>query len=237
MILYVDKIPVEVQRRRKKNLSLYVKAPEGTVLVTAPYGVSDREIEAFVTAKASWIRKHVARMQRSRQRAERELVTGEIISVWGTDYDLEVRSGSRYGISLVEGNETLSDVPKAIMTVREDDDKEKRKACLDRFYKNQLKERVEELLPQWEERTGLHCSGWSQRTMKTRWGSCNTRTNHLNFNTRLAEYPSVCLEYVILHELAHTKVPNHGPEFKAIEDNFMPDWRQVRNLLNHPEDN
>ena len=68
--------------------------------------------------------------------------------------------------------------------------------------------------------------------MTSRWGSCNTRTNHINLNTRLAEHPERCLEYVILHELCHTVVPNHGPAFKALEDRFMPDWRAVRRELN-----
>ena len=68
--------------------------------------------------------------------------------------------------------------------------------------------------------------------MKSRWGTCDTRTNKITLNVRLAEHPVECLEYVILHELCHTVVPNHGPEFKALETKFMPDWKQVRDLLN-----
>jgi predicted metal-dependent hydrolase len=37
---------------------------------------------------------------------------------------------------------------------------------------------------------------------------------------------------VILHELAHLKIPDHGPDFKAILSAYMPDWKARRNLLN-----
>ena len=51
-------------------------------------------------------------------------------------------------------------------------------------------------------------------------------------NLQLAKKPIECLEYVILHELAHLKVHNHGPEFTAILDQYMPCWRDHRRRLN-----
>jgi predicted metal-dependent hydrolase len=68
--------------------------------------------------------------------------------------------------------------------------------------------------------------------MKTRWGTCNTRTRKIWLNLQLAKKPVECLEYVILHELAHLKVPNHGKDFIAIMDQYMPDWREIKARLN-----
>ena len=48
----------------------------------------------------------------------------------------------------------------------------------------------------------------------------------------MVEKPLECLEYVILHELTHLKVSNHGKDFVAIMDKYMPDWKDKRNLLN-----
>ena len=42
-----------------------------------------------------------------------------------------------------------------------------------------------------------------------------------------------CLDYVMIHELTHLIVPNHGREFKAHMDRFYPNWREVRKLLNN----
>ena len=94
-----------------------------------------------------------------------------------------------------------------------------------------LKRRIEERLPYIEEATGLSCSGWTVRDMHTRWGSCNTKTHHINLSLMLATRSDVELDYVILHELVHTVVPGHGPEFYALMDRFMPGWKNIRKSL------
>ena len=52
--------------------------------------------------------------------------------------------------------------------------------------------------------------------MTTKWGTCNTSTRKIWLNLQLAKKPIECLEYVILHELAHLKVKNHGEEVVEI---------------------
>ena len=94
-----------------------------------------------------------------------------------------------------------------------------------------LKRRIAARLPEIERRTGLRCSGWTVRDMHTRWGSCNTRTNHVNFSLMLATRSDAELDYVILHELVHTVVPNHGRDFYALMDRFMPEWKSVRKAM------
>ena len=97
--------------------------------------------------------------------------------------------------------------------------------------RTELKKRIAKRLPGIEEATGLRSSGWTVRDMRTRWGSCNTVTHHLNFSLMLATRSDIELDYVILHELVHTVVPNHGPEFYALMDKFMPGWKKIRRDL------
>jgi predicted metal-dependent hydrolase len=94
-----------------------------------------------------------------------------------------------------------------------------------------LRERIARRLPEIEEITGLRGNGWTIRDMHTRWGSCNTKTHHLNFSLMLWDRSDTELDYVILHELVHTVVPNHGPDFYAMMDRFMPGWKAVRKRL------
>ena len=68
--------------------------------------------------------------------------------------------------------------------------------------------------------------------MTTRWGTCNTNTRKIWLNLQLAKKPIECLEYVILHELAHLRVRNHSKDFVTIMDQYMPYWREKRALLN-----
>ena len=104
-------------------------------------------------------------------------------------------------------------------------DKERRRAA--------LAARIAERMPAIEQRTGLHSAGWSIRDMHTRWGSCNTATHHINFSLMLADRKDDELDYVIIHELVHTVVPNHGPDFKAYMDKLCPNWRDIRKQMNH----
>lgn len=94
-----------------------------------------------------------------------------------------------------------------------------------------LRERIALRLPEIEEITGLRSNGWTIRDMHTRWGSCNTKTHHLNFSLMLWDRSDTELDYVLLHELVHTVVPNHGANFYAMMDRFMPGWKSVRKSL------
>ena len=94
-----------------------------------------------------------------------------------------------------------------------------------------LKRRIAKRLPEIEEITGLYCNGWTVRDMHTRWGSCNTKTHHINLSLMLATRSDAELDYVILHELVHTVVPDHGPRFYAMMDRYMPGWKNIRKSL------
>lgn len=88
------------------------------------------------------------------------------------------------------------------------------------------------LIEQWEPILGVKAGQLAYRKMKSRWGSCQPSTGRICINTVLALYPPECLEYVVVHELCHLLVPGHGPEFYAIMDRVMPDWKQRRAKLN-----
>lgn len=222
MTYYLDDIPVEVERKKIKNLHLYVKPPYGDVKVTAPKYVSEKEIKAFIEARRDWIIENVEKIKAV---PVISYDTGDRIPIWGEFYTLSVLEDTRYSLTTHENG-------TANLIVREGCTQEQKEAFILEWYRKELTERVEILLPKWEAYTGLHCSGWQSKDMKSRWGTCNTKTKKIWLNVRLAEHPVECLEYVILHELAHTVVPNHGSEFKDILNEFMPEWKQYRKLLN-----
>ncbi len=230
MQYFLGDIPIKVEKKKIKNLHLYVKPPYGDVLLTAPKYVSDRDIEEFISERADWIIANVKKIQSNPVTPDPTYETGDVISVWGELYKLNVLEDTRYSL-------TLNDDGTATLIVRADSTVDQREAFMLKWYRDQLSERVDILLPQWEEYTGLKSNGWQSKNMKSRWGTCNTKTNKIWLNVRLAEHPVECLEYVILHELAHTKVPNHGADFKAILNTYMPNWKEVKKILNNKGDN
>ena len=87
------------------------------------------------------------------------------------------------------------------------------------------------LLKKWEIRMGLNVSKFRLRVMKSCWGSCRSQTRALTFNLKLATKPLECVEYVIIHELAHIVHPNHNPEFWKLVEQYCPDYKRIRTLL------
>ena len=179
-LIYIDGLEVELTRKRVKRVNMRIKAPDGRIVVSAPYFVSDRDVIAFVRSRRAWIDKAVAQVK-----------------------------------------------AKAAAHPEPADRAEKEARRRD------LKKRIEARLPVIEEATGLRCNGWTVRDMHTRWGSCNTTTHHINLSLMLATRSDAELDYVILHELVHTVVPDHGPDFYAMMDRFMPGWKKIRKALNY----
>lgn len=87
------------------------------------------------------------------------------------------------------------------------------------------------LVERWEPVLGVKAGKLAYRKMKSRWGSCQPSTGRICINTVLAICPPECLEYVVVHELCHLRVPGHGPEFHALMDAVMPDWKERRDKL------
>jgi predicted metal-dependent hydrolase len=68
--------------------------------------------------------------------------------------------------------------------------------------------------------------------MKTRWGTCNPWKKVVTFNLALASKPNDCIEYVVVHELAHLFERKHNARYYKILDNYLPDHRMLRKKLN-----
>lgn len=78
--------------------------------------------------------------------------------------------------------------------------------------------------------TGLKYTGVKITGAKTRFGSCNAN-NSICYSWRLMQYPTEAVDYVVMHELAHTAHHNHGKRFWATVERFMPDWKRRRAML------
>ncbi len=62
--------------------------------------------------------------------------------------------------------------------------------------------------------------------------SCTPATRSIRINLELAKKPPECLEYVVIHELAHLLEPSHNHRFVALMDQYLPKWRLYRARLN-----
>ena len=60
---------------------------------------------------------------------------------------------------------------------------------------------------------------------KTRWGSCSSKKS-INFSWRLIKADDDVIDYVVVHELSHITEMNHSPNFWAIVENILLDYRE-----------
>jgi len=65
---------------------------------------------------------------------------------------------------------------------------------------------------------------------RSKWGSCSAK-NDLSFNLALAQAPDHVIEYVVVHELVHTKIKNHSKTFYAHLEKYLPDYKSSRHWL------
>ena len=77
---------------------------------------------------------------------------------------------------------------------------------------------------------GLYPTGLKITSAKTRFGSCSGK-NSICFSWRLMDYPEPAIDYVVVHELAHIAHHDHSPQFWALVERYLPDYRQRRAML------
>lgn len=222
----IGTISVQLSRKPINNLHISVLPPDGRVRVSAPQAMTDNAIRRAVVSRIPWIRKQQIQLAAQPRQSEREMVSGECHYFWGMAYRLQVIESGRKP-------EVRADRKRLIMAVPIQYSTEERLRLLNDFYRAELKQRIAELLPIWQERIEVEVSSWMVRKMKTKWGSCNSASKRILLNLELAKKPPECLEYILVHELVHLLERRHNERFKAHMDRMLPNWRERRDLLNN----
>ncbi len=224
MNIDISGIDVQINKKNIKNMHLSVKPPLGNVVVSAPLLMSQKSIENFVRLNFGWIKKQQEKFANQPRMTVRQYVSGETYYIWGKQYFLEFVPSTKR-LFKIDGN-------KIILQMKETSSVEQRERFVREELRKILIEQLNRLIPKWQEITNLYCDSFQTKYMLTRWGTCNAKAKRIWINLQMVEKPLECLEYVILHELTHLKVSNHGKDFIAHMDKYMPDWKARKNLLN-----
>ncbi len=221
----IGDLSVDVIFKDIKNVHLSVHPPTGKVRISAPERMSLDTIRVYAISKIDWIRKAQAKLRAQQRETQREYIERESHYLWGSRYLLQVEEVDAPPSVTVLHNEI-------ILSVRPNTDREKRAEIIAAWYRDELRQAVEPLLPQWEKVLGVKVNQLFVQKMKTRWGSCNHQKGNIRLNTELAKKPRICLEYILVHELVHLLEPSHNERFTGLMDQFMPQWRHYRDELN-----
>lgn len=218
-------IPVEVVFKDIRNVHLSVYPPDGRVRIAAPSGMSLDTVRVFAIAKLAWIKQQQRKLRDQERETPREYLDRESHPIWGRRYLLKVvEAEAAPSVELKHGRMHLK--------VRPDTPAEKKQAIIEAWYRGQLRQAAPALIATWAPLLGVTVTHFRVRRMRTKWGSCNPRGNSILLNTELAKKPRECLEYIVVHELAHLLEPTHNARFIGLMDRFLPNWRQRREQLN-----
>lgn len=208
----------ELTAKKVKNLNLRV-GPDGRVAVSVPRRLSPEAADRFVLSRGRWLLRALDRMAARRE----AIVEPALPRLWGEPLEIVRRFGTPVGVALEEG--------RLLVTA---DDPAKEPALLRRWQTEQAAEqfphRLEALYPL-AAAEGVARPQLRVRRMTSRWGSCASAAGRITLNTALLSLPPVCLDYVILHELAHFLHPDHSAAFYGVLDRWMPDHREVRRRM------
>ncbi|WP_417247526.1 M48 family metallopeptidase [Celeribacter sp.] len=222
-----DRIPYQVSYddARKSRVAIHVN-PDGSVAVDAPLGFSDESIKQAVQKRARWVVGHVREAKaRYAQVRPREYVSGEQVLYLGRRYMLKVIPvEGKPASAKLRGNrleiETVSGM--------EDDIKGRLRAWYSVRARDYLSRRIDALaktLP-WVDTP----PPFRLLEMSRQWGSCSP-SGEIIINRQLVKAPRECIDYVLIHELAHLKHHDHGPAFWNLIDTHAGDWQKAKRHL------
>lgn len=100
------------------------------------------------------------------------------------------------------------------------------------FYKAKLLQRLKARAAIYSVRIGKEPSGIKVLELKNRWGSCSS-TGVINIHWKCAMLSISVLDYVVAHELAHLKYPNHTPAFWRLIEKILPGHEAQKNWLKY----
>lgn len=214
----------EVHRKKVKNINLRINQ-NMEVYISAPINLHSSYIENFIKSKENWIKKVLEKVEEKKNsKKEYEYVTGEIHKFLGSEYKLVIKNGNSNKI-------TLNREKMEIILYTQYEKAQDKKKILEKWYFDCAKKIFSNAMEKWLKILNESIEHLSIKPMKTRWGSCNYNKRYINLNTELIKRTPFEIEYVVLHELAHLKYPNHGKGFYNYIENYMPNYRIAEKML------
>lgn len=212
-----------VVQRKSKNKNIYFRMQnDGSILITTPYHTSENEIKAY-------LEDCLTKIKNKYQLGDFKKVSyhkGGIVTLLGIKYQLMIKNSFKNYVK-VEDN-TLE------VHVKENDEQLIKK-LVDKFILDQAKTlittRFNEVLKIYK-----HIDFVPElkiKKLKAKFGICYYKQNKIIISSELIHYDIDCIDYVIIHELAHFVQPNHSKKFYYLVENYLPNYKEIERKLKH----
>jgi len=196
---------------RAKSLNITIK-PFAGVRVSVPVSVSFEKAKKATVDRIGWIQTHLSKMQKAE----------DLFTVFNLDTTFQTRSHhlelkvSDTLTSVVKNNKITVSIPHLNKVQDAEVQNEIRKA-IERAWRKEAKEYLPDRVMTLASKHKFQYKKVAIKNSKTRWGSCSF-DNSINLSLNLMRLPNHLIDYVILHELVHTKIKNHSRDFWQLLD-------------------
>jgi predicted metal-dependent hydrolase len=225
----IDDIIIAVRKNANaKHLKIAVKPFHG-VRLTIPERVSLHIAEKFASEKIDWIKEHLEKM-RGLEKAYSFF--DETSEFWTRNHKLEIKKLelSRIVVRVSKGR-IIIHYPESKSVNSIEVQNAVRKGIL-KAYAEEAKEFLPKRLNDLSDKFNLPFNEVFIKNIKSRWGSCSGK-NNINLSIHLMRLPDQLIDYVLLHELAHTKVKNHSKKYWAFLTELIGNAKKLDKELNH----
>ncbi|MCS7000604.1 MAG: SprT family zinc-dependent metalloprotease [Bacteroidota bacterium] len=178
--------------------------PDGQVVVTAPPWYGERLLWRLVERHREWIE----RQRRCYRAMDRIIIGREELLYRGHVYRFVLRRGLGSEVLIYPRLRIIASGANLLSS-----------PIQRQWYINEATRLVGRRLRQLAERYGFRFTDFAIREYASAWGYC-TSDGTITFDWRIVKVPRFVMDYLLLHELVHTKIPHHGPRF----------WQQVERL-------
>lgn len=216
-----------VRRSGQRRLRLQVR-PNGTIRLSCGRRVPKKELLRFLNDTRGFIQKALDEYAHLKsQFPMKRFEAGEAFLFLGRPRQLNLVPAPKTRVLLLGEKIILQNPP---------DDVRERQVAMIEFYKRCGRAYLANRIEYWSRKMGLVPAKVSYRSQKTRWGSCSSR-GQISLNWRLVLAPYEVCDYVVIHELAHLRHPNHSSRFWTLVASYCPDYAKWKQWLysNQPE--
>lgn len=216
--LGAQQIEYTVKRSRRRN-SVTFTIDEDGLRVGAPWRATQRHIESLLDSHALWIDRKLAEWQ-ARRRPQITWAAGTTIMMLGEPLTLAFDPGRR--ITGREGDRLCMPADTR--------DPSLLAARVVEWLRSAAQTWFEQRVICYSQALDVRVAAMHLSNARTRWGTCHP-DGRIHLNWRLIQMPPALIDYVVVHELAHLREPNHSRRFWRWVASILPDYEQRRRTL------
>lgn len=218
-----------IQKKKIKNMYIKVNSKQ-EVIVSMPINFKKEFAKKFVKEKVNWIVERMNKYENNSKKIETfEFKDNDEVYILGKKYKIKLYKDKQNKIIINEMQINMYIKDKFI-----NNSQYKKK-----IYYNWLKEFAidffKDLTVKYQNEMKKYKIPMPEievKSVKSKWGSCTPSKKKVMFNLSLIKTSIECIQYVVVHELAHFRYQNHSREFYNFVSYFIPNYKQIRITIN-----